>query len=188
MRIQLRNVILEVANVVDVQLRTHEGAPLKPRRPSQHCCCLRGERCGRLGPAMFNITLDKCPLIKKHRLAILQLLIVAKRCCVLTMKWLIAQAIQAVPKVHIAIEQRVEDNLTKGLAPNQLIPERIWTAVDAEVESGEHGLVLVDNHLFIGIEHSDLLHCNLNELTPPILLDSDLLRGALRFVALSGSR
>jgi transposase len=32
MRIQLRNVILEVANVVDVQLRTREGAPLKPRR------------------------------------------------------------------------------------------------------------------------------------------------------------
>ncbi len=100
------------------------------------------------------------------------------------MKWLIAQAIQAVPKVYIAIEQRVEDNLTKGLAPNQLVPERIWSAVDAEVEPGEHGLVLVDNHLFIGIEHSDLLQCNLNELTLPILLDSDRLRGALRFAAL----
>ena len=93
MRIQLRNVILEVANVVDVQLRTREGAPLKPRRPGQHCRCLRSKRCGHLGPAVFNITLGKGPLIKKHRLAILQLLIVAKRCCVLAMKWLIAQAI-----------------------------------------------------------------------------------------------
>ena len=59
MRIQLRNVILQVANVVDVQLRTREGAPLKPRRTTQHCRCVRGERCDRLGPAMFNITLDK---------------------------------------------------------------------------------------------------------------------------------
>jgi hypothetical protein len=33
MRIQLRNVILEVANVVDVQRRTREGAPLKPEGP-----------------------------------------------------------------------------------------------------------------------------------------------------------
>ncbi len=55
--------------------------------------------------------------MQEYRLAILQLLIVAKRCCVLAMKWLIAQAIQAVPKVRIAIEQRVKDNLTKGWLP-----------------------------------------------------------------------
>src|SRR5207245_7641471 len=107
---------------------------------------------------VFHIGFDRRLVVERYRRAVFEFLVIAKEPLVGAVKWLPAEfptlLIVILSEIEISPEQRMECDLTESVVRDARVPNGLRASVDARIEHGQDGFILIREQLFQCIAHS----------------------------------